>query len=218
MQHRILVFATALALTVLPAGPAQALGVDDAVLLIPGTRAVMLRRFVPAAGPLERHTSRPGAWYALLYLAMTPEAPVRLRLWSAGGDAVLTALDAPPDENPAIAHRLPLEADPDGPGGPARQSRFMLPVASQAPGIFVLVEIRRPDGERPASLWVQLAPGSAPRYERAPVWAAAPAPADKRLQPPPSPLTQQAQAQRGSRAYEVPILMLPPAPETGGWR
>jgi hypothetical protein len=219
VQRRALVVAPALALVLLPARRARAIGADAAVLLVAGGRPALLRRLVPASGPLARHATRPGAWYALLYLAMVPDLPVQLRLWPTGAEAdlVLTALDAAPDEAPTVAHRLPLEADANRPGTPVRWSRFMLPAASLALGLFVLVELKRADGERPSPWWAQLDAAPAPREERPPWWVARTAPGDA-AQAPPSPLTQQARVPRNGRAYEVPILSLLPAPESGGWR
>lgn len=108
-------------------GKALALGLDvhAALLLAPDGRVVQLRRFTPAAGPLQRHTSRPGAWYALLYLPMAPQWPVQLRLWSTerGHELRLFALDAAPDEALSVVQALPLETETSRIG---RQGKFAL--------------------------------------------------------------------------------------------
>jgi len=204
-------------------GPAQALGLDSqaALFLAPDGRPQLLRRFLPAAGPLQRHASRPGAWYALLYLPMAPRWPVQLQLWSTerGHELRLFALDAAPDEAPGVIQALPIDTEASRVGRPPRvSSRFMLPAASTAPALFVLVEQWRLDGEPPAPLWAQFqATPTAPR-ERTPWWATRSPHAANDSEPtvgPPSPLTQQL---RDGRVFEVPIFNLPATPESGVWR
>ena len=227
MQRRQLIFGAMGAMGAIGSlalsGKALALGLDvhAALLLAPDGRVVQLRRFTPAAGPLQRHTSRPGAWYALLYLPMAPQWPVQLRLWSTerGHELRLFALDAAPDEAPSVVQALPLETETSRIGRPPRlSSRFMLPAASNAPAIFVLIEQWRIDGEPPAPLWAQFLAYPMPQRARTPWWASrAPRSAgdSEAALPPPSPLTQQL---RDGRAFEVPIFDLSAAPESGGWR
>ena len=72
------------ALAVLAAGGAcevQALGIDSAVLIEPDAPPRLVRRFMPAGGPLARFESRPGAWYALLYVPVAPQWPIELSFW-----------------------------------------------------------------------------------------------------------------------------------------
>lgn len=204
-------------------GAARALGADAAVVLMPQGRARMLQRFTAAGGPLERHTARPGAWYALLYLPMLdPQAPRQLLLWSTerGHELRLFALDAAPDDAPTVLHPLPLDTETSGVGRPPRlSSRFMLPAASTAPAIYVLVEQWSIGGQQPAPLWVQLLAQRAPQRATAPWWASRDAgdthPAGATA--PPSPLAQQ-QSSSGARPHEVPIFHLPAAPDSGAWR
>ena len=199
-------------------GAARALGADAALVLVPESRPRLLQRFTPAGGPLERHTGRPGAWYALLYLPMAPAWPLQLMLWSSarGHGLRLFALDAAPDEAPTVVDPLPLETEISRVGGPPRlSSRFVLPDASTAAAIFVLVEQWRSDGEPPAPLWVQLLSQRGPQPASTPWWVARDAAAAGGTTAPPSPLTQQA---RGASAHEVPIMSLPAAPESGVWR
>ena len=202
-------------------GKALALDAHAALLLAPDGRAVQLHRFTPAAGPLQRHTSRPGAWYALLYLPMAPQWPVQLRLWSTerGHELRLFALDAAPDQAPSVVQALPLDSETSSIGRPPRlSSRFMLPAASMAPALFVLVEQWRIDGELPAPLWVQFLAYPVPQRASVPWWAprALNAAGDNdSAVPPPSPLTQQL---RDGRAFVVPIFNLPAAPDSGVWR
>ena len=222
MQRRHLM-AAALCGTVLGSvARAEVLGGSAALFLVSDGHAILLRRFAPAGGALQSHTARPGAWYALLYLPMAPQWPVQLRLWSTerGHELRLYALDAAPDEAPGVVQALPIEAEASRVGRPPRlSSRFMLPAASSAPAIFVLIEQWRIDGEPPAPLWAQLLAQPEPQLARTPWWTARGAPRagsdSEAAQPPPSPLTQQA---RDGRAFELPILHLPAAPESGVWR
>ena len=202
-------------------GQGHGQGVHAALLLPPDGRAVQLRRFTPAAGPLQRHTSRPGAWYALLYLPMAPHWPVQLRLWSTerGHELRLFALDAAPDQAPSVVQALPLDTETSRIGRPPRlSSRFMLPAASTAAALFVLIEQWRIDGEQPAPLWLQFLAYPVPQRASVPWWAPraphASGDSDNAV-PPPSPLTQQL---RDGRAFEVPIFNLPAAPDSGVWR
>lgn len=206
-----------------PSAEAQAPLLDGhaALFLAPDGRPVKLRRFTPAAGPLQRHAARPGAWYVLLYLPMAPQWPMQLLLWSTerGHELRLFALDAAPDEAPSVVQALPIETEASRVGRPPRlSSRFMLPAASNAPAIFVLVEQWRIDGEPPAPLWAQLVTQPAAQRTPTPWWVARPARAasdSEAAVPPPSPLTQQA---RDGRAFELLIFHLPAAPESGVWR
>ena len=117
---------------------------------------------------------------------------------------------------------LPIDTETSRVGRPPRlSSRFMLPTASTAPAVFVLVEQWRPDGEPPAPLWALLQATPSAPSERSPWWASrAPRPphaAGDGESPaaPPSPLTQQ---WRAGRAFEVPIYNLPATPASGVWR
>lgn len=196
---------------------ALALGADAAVLLAPEGRALVLRQFTPAAGPLERYAARPGAWYALLYLPMAPQWPMQLLLWPSERrhDIRLFALDAAPDELPTLVHPLPLELESArGARAAVRVSRFMLPSDSTARAIFVLIEQWHIDGELPAPLSVQLRAQRAPQRDGVPWWSAR----NGRVAgaaPPPSPLMQE---MRGPKSHVVPIFALPAGPDSGVWR
>lgn len=234
MQRRPLIFGATVAFGAAMAATSglalgstpQGMGLDShtALFLTPDGRPLLLRRFVPAAGPLQRHASRPGAWYALLVLPMAPRWPVQLLLWSTerGHALRLFALDAAPDDAPSVVQALPIDTETSRIGRPPRlSSRFMLPTASTAPAVFVLVEQWRADGEPPAPLWAQCQAATTAPYERTPWWATrAPRPPhaagdSEPLVAPPSPLTQQG---RDSRVFELPIFNLPVTPESGVWR
>lgn len=182
-----------------------ALGVDAAVLVVPQAREQLLWYFSPAGGPLDRYTSRPGAWYALLYLPVAPQWPMQLMLWppERRHEIRLFALDQAPDESPTVVHPLPLEFEM-GRGGKAvaQISRFVLPASSTAQAIYVLVEQWRPDGDRPEPLWIKLLAQHAPRRSAAPWWSSHDD-RSPRATAPPSPLSQQ---QREVNGHEIPIF------------
>ena len=179
----------------------------------------MLRRFILAGGPLQRHAARPGAWYALLEVPVAPSWPMQLLMWPAERrhEIRLFALDAAPDDAPTVVDPLPLELE-RGRGGRngVQVGHFMLPAGSTARTIFVLVEQWRIDGEAPAPLWVQLLARRASEPAETPWWSARDGRGTHAL-PPPSPLTQQ-QQQRGPNTHEVPIFSTPAMPGTGVWR
>ncbi len=220
--------ALALALGLMPAlgsRLARAMPLDGrtALVLPPDGRAQPLRHVVPAGGPLQRHSARPGAWYTLVYLPMHTPWPMQLQLepTGRGHDLHLLAMDAAPDDAPTVVLPMPVESEARPHGRPPRwRSRFALPARSTAPGFYVLIEQWRSDGEPPAPLWVRFTT-AAPPPARQPWWL------PQRTQPagdgeatagprsPPSPLTRQ---DMDGRIFEVPIQRLPLAAETGGWR
>lgn len=162
--------------------------------------ALMLARFHPAGGPLDRHGARPGAWWQLLYAPLQPGWPVELQLRAQrrGHALQVVALDAPPAEAPNVAAALPLWAD--SATAPARwSSRFVLPARSAADGVFLMVELWRADFASPPPLTIRLRSvaytGEALRASTAP-------PAE-RVDAPLSPLTQ---AQRERGAFELPVF------------
>lgn len=224
MQRRGFIVGGVCVLGVGASGVVRAIGADAAVLLVPGARAQLLRYFTPAAGPLERHAARPGAWYALLYLPMAPQWPMQLVLWPARSrhEIRLFALDAAPGDAPSVVHPLPLELESDRNGrAGATVSRFMLPANSTAPAVYVLVEQWHINGEAPPPLWLQWFAQRATRRVESPWWSSRDRNArdgrDGRATaepPPPSPLTQQL---RGAKAHEVPIYNLPGVPDWSRW-
>lgn len=173
--------------------------VDDAPLYVEDV--------VPAAGPLARFTSRPGAWYCAVFVPLRPAAPVQLWLWQRARTHALhlLALDAPPRGAPSVAVPLPVRALPGAGRGSAQHSAaFALPARSGADGIYVLIEQWSVAGDRPGPLWVQARSRLVREPERAPWWSSRPDP-DGPLAPeaPPSPL----QSARGyDDVIELPIL------------
>lgn len=183
------------------AQPALALAAASAVhLLEPDGAVLMLTRFHPSGGPLERHGVRPGAWWQLLYAPLQPGWPVELSLRAQrrGHTLQLIALDAPPAEGPHVALTLPLWSD--SAAAPARwSSRFVLPAHSAADGVFVQLELWRADFAPPPPLAIRLR-GVAHSGDRVRAPAAL---TGARVEAPPSPLVQ---AQRDRAAFELPLF------------
>ncbi len=207
------------ALAVLAAGGAcevQALGIDSAVLIEPDAPPRLVRRFMPAGGPLARFESRPGAWYALLYVPVAPQWPIELSFWppERRHELRLTALDVPPDEGPMVAFPLRVQVERvRGSRNIQRVSRFTMPAGSDVQAIFVLIEQWSFDGGPPPPLWVQLSTNPPPDLGTRPWWLAPDA--NQPVQAPPSPLSQPRSRGR-SNIDEVPILgapLPPPEPE-----
>ena len=189
-------------------GLAAPLGTDAALFVEPDAAPQALWRVQPAQGPLDRHAGRSGAWVGLLYLPMLPGQPAELVLRTAlrRHTLRLLALDQAPADGPSVAAVLPLEPDSRQAGErPSfHVSRFMLPAASLADGLYVLVEQWRADGAPPAPLWLQLRTRLQPLDDhRGP-----PSAASRGVEAPPSPLTR---ALREPGAFEVPL----PAPRVG---
>jgi hypothetical protein len=216
MHRRSLLVA---ALTPLVGHRAMAVGSDAVQLLLPEARAAWLHRFAPAVGPLARWSSRPGAWYALLFLPMEAGWPMQLRLWPVppNQELNLVALDAAPDQAPGIAHRVPAEPGIGRNDTRARTARMVLPADSQAPGVFMLVEHWRLDGEPPEPHWAQWRSQLALRQETAPWWSARPAPGELD-RPPPGVLGTPRHAASADRTHELPILALRRPLDIGAWR
>lgn len=168
---------------------------------------------IPAAGPLERFTARPGAWYSAVFIPLRPAAPVQLWLWQRARTHALhlLALDAPPGAAPAVAVPLPVRPQPSGGRGSARVSApFALPAASGADGIYVLIEQWSVAGDRPGPLWAQARSRLVRESQRAPWWSSRPDP-EGPLAPdaPPSPLRS---ARGHDDVIELPILQRAGAP------
>ena len=181
---------------------AQGLVVEGAVFVEPDAPAMVVRDYRGAGGALDRHMGRPGAWYALLFVPLAPRMPVELVLWPQPRRHTLrlTALDLPPDHAPSMAVRLPLQS-----GGPidrsraaTQVSRFMLPAASAAEGVYLLLEQWRADGAPPPPLWLRVHWGVAPAPLRSP-WNSA------RIGPLEAPLSPLSQARLDQPVLELPL-------------
>lgn len=184
---------------------AQALGVEDALFVEPDGPVQGIHRYQPAGNGLDRYTSLPGAWYALLYLPMEPAWPMELVMWlpQRQQDLRLYALDRAPDQSPATMVSLPLDKAAANERRGTRVSQFMLPANSTVSGIYVLIEQRREDGLQPAPIWLRLRSRHLQReaYDQArlPWWVTRDprAGSSKPIAPPASPLSQKLREQGG---------------------
>jgi len=189
---------------------AQAMGVEQAQFVEPDGPVLGIHHYQPAGGAIERYTSLPGAWYALIYLPMEPAWPMELVIWlpQRQQDLHLYALDRAPDQAAATKVLLPLVQGAGNESHSSRVSQFMLPANSRASGIFVLIEQRRADGLPPAPIWLRLRSRQVDRaaYDdaRVPWWVTRDPRAGKPdgVRPPASPLTQKMREQAG---FVLPI-------------
>jgi hypothetical protein len=169
--------------------------------------------YFPAGGPLQRPADVPGAWYLIVFVALPARWPVHLMAWQRTPSHQLrfAALDGWPGAAAQTVVGLPTRIEPGARGRPVLVSApFVLAPASQAAGVFVLVEQRSSQGTRPAPLWLQARFGDrdladVPRsawWRSSDAGAAAQAPTG----------SLQARRPPGGAAIELPILRLASAP------
>jgi len=178
-----------------------------APVLEPDGPPLWLMHFRSDGRALDRFATRAGAWWHLLYAPMVPQWPMELSLRAQrrGHALQLIALDAAPADAPNVAVVLPLDGDAGA--HPLRwSSRFMLPAASTADGVFVRIELWRADFAPPPPLAVRwrsiVVPGGTAYGVPPPSTAyGVPLQLPDRVVAPPSPLTQ---AQRVA-VFELPI-------------
>jgi hypothetical protein len=181
--------------------------VDDAPL--------PLAAFVPAGAPLQRHTSRPGAWYTAVFLPMAPGWPVQVwfRQRTRTHELRVVALDASPAGRASVAIAVPLLGGRAAGGASLATAPIALPPASQADGVFLLIELWSPAGERPGPLWLQARSRLQRELERRPWWDArsdgGPPPSPLSPPPPASPLNVPRDA---GGVIELPIQRRLPTP------
>ncbi|MFN8897076.1 MAG: hypothetical protein ACK5Y0_05020 [Pseudomonadota bacterium] len=164
--------------------------VDDAPL--------MLSHYVPAGGPTQRHTSRPGAWYTAVFLPLAPQRPVQI--WVAQRlrthELRVRVLDASPTRAASVVLPLPLASARSAGRSAQVSAPVMLPAASQADGVFLLIEQWSVAGDAPGAIWLQarsrlqrVVDPSPWWHSRAPEAGAPPPGSGLAPPPPPSPLT-----------------------------
>ncbi len=138
--------------------------VDDAPLL--------LSHYVPAGGPLQRHTGRPGAWYTAVFLPMAPRWPVQVWLSQRvrTHELRVTALDASPVGTAGVAVAVPLTVARSAGRISLASAPMALPASSQADGVFLLIELWSLAGDRPGPIWVQARSRIFRDTERRPWW------------------------------------------------
>lgn len=194
--------------------PAPVEGFD---VLLPDDAPLALSRYVPAGGPAQRHTSRPGAWYTAVFLPMLPGWPVQVWITRRARTHELRviALDASPSGAASVAVPVPLRTAPGARRAALATAPIMLPATSRADGVFLLIEQWSPAGDRPAPLWVQARTRIHRDDEQVPWWQPLPAPDEGshagRLapNPPASPLSA---PRHGTDVVELPILRRRHAP------
>lgn len=114
--------------------------------------------YFPAGGPLQRPADRPGAWYFVAFIALPSRWPAQLMGWQRAPSHQLrfSVLDGWPGAAAHTVVGLPARVEPGARGRPVLVSApFMLAPASQAAGVFLLVEQWNSQGTRPAPLWLQ---------------------------------------------------------------
>ncbi|MFO1221043.1 MAG: hypothetical protein U1E89_21995 [Burkholderiaceae bacterium] len=204
------------------AHPAVAAPWDAAVdVLQADAPALPLHDWRPAGGALQRHTSRAGAWYALVLLPMTPGQPVQLALWphARAHQVRISVLDAPPDAAPAVVLPVPVHEATRAARGALRTVPLVLPAHSQADAVYLLIEQWSASGARPpvvhlqARTRVQLDPAAPPW------WSSAAGDARHATAPavPAGPLGA-ASAAVGLLELRIGLPSPLPAPTTQGWR
>lgn len=132
--------------------------------------------FFPAGGPLERFTSRPGAWYAIYRTPLYPGRPYDLILEHSGDPTRIKifALDNHPFERVSVKAELhPVKAEGRRhSSGTAYVATIALPRDSAVYGVYLLMEWNPPPGENkplPVSLQV-LSVETRPRMGQGRTW------------------------------------------------
>jgi hypothetical protein len=187
--------------------------------LRPDNVPVLLQRYTPAGGPLQRFTSRPGAWYVALFLAAPPQWPVEFMVMPRHADHELTvfALDTDAAGEVNSVTRLPMSYQRAKHRGVGMYvGDFVLPAGDSVGGVVLLLEQWSPSGQVPQPIWVNahLAFGHPSTANDNPWWSLPPAAkghehAAPALEEPPSPLRSQGQP---GAAYEIPLRQTPPSP------
>lgn len=183
--------------------PPQIAGVD---ILFVDDPALVQMQYRPAGGPLNRYLSRPGAWYAAVFVPLAAGWPAQLWIWQASGghELRLLALDASPIEKPTVSAPIPVLHARGGARAPWVSAPFSIAPAADGDGAFVLIEQWNARGERPGPLWVQARSRSVEASAGTPWWATRAEGPGSELAPaaPPSPM-QDARDRR--TVVELPI-------------
>jgi hypothetical protein len=152
--------------------------VDGVEVMFPDEAPMLLPAVVPAAGPLARFMSRPGAWYGVLFVPLAPGWPVQLwlRQRARSHELRLTVLDGAPWGAPSVAVPLPMRTVMSSGRPTLTTVPFALPPGSRADGVFLLVEQWSMAGDRPPSLWLQARSRVSEGQGRRPWWSSGPEP------------------------------------------
>lgn len=216
MLHRLTLASVA---ALLAATVAAQMAPRPTVQLVANDRSERVDRFEPADGPLGRFTSRPGAWYATVFVSLQPQFPVELLVVQPNPSHELRLLALETDVTGEVLreHALPLSYQAPRRGAPAQYfASFMLPEPSPVGGLVVVVEQWSRTGYRPAPVWMRVSPpGRHPRPSTTEPWWGAAQPKSVASQPvfkdmtPPSPLLSQGR-RKGQDA--PPPSEIPPSP------
>lgn len=151
--------------------------------------APVLAAFFPAGGPLQRHTGRPDAWYAVLQMPMVPGQAYGLFVTAPndGSQVQVSAFDDDPYLNPGMRADLSLRTlGPRTRRSTTYVATLRTPANSTAPGAWLLVEwvpgARRPSAP-PAVRLQAFAVHSSANAARNPRWGTAGARADTVVSP-----------------------------------
>jgi hypothetical protein len=179
----------------------------------------MLEHYTPAGGPLQRFTSRPGAWYVTLFLAAPPQWPVEFTVVprTSSHELRVFALDTTATGEVNSVSALPMVFSAPHRGQPARYSGdFVLPTYASMDGVTLVLEQWSVRGDAPPAIWVhsRFATGQTNAGNGAAWWSpkatrSPGAPAAAALVGPPSPLMSQGE-RRG--VYEIPMQRIPASP------
>jgi hypothetical protein len=154
----------------LAAAPATGFGSGPpAIPLFPDGPPVEVAFFFPSGGPLERFTARPGAWYAIFRLPMSPGRPYDVVIGHAGDPARMKvfALDNHPFDPAAVKQELLFrKSGSDDPSWTYYGSAVSLPRDSAVYGIFLLLEWNPPPG-KDGPIPVEMQATSADRFPQA---------------------------------------------------
>lgn len=188
-------------------GPSDIHGVD---VLFTDDQPLSPGRAMPAGGPLQRFTSRPGAWYSIVFLPMSSQWPVQVWLWQRERthEIRIFALDAAPWDAPTVSYPVPVRQARFGRRSALMTAPLVLPALSQADGVFLLIEQWRSAGNRPGPLFLQARSHVAFDIDGTPWWSARSDEGSSALTPaiPPSPLNAPRDT---SVVVELPILQRP---------
>jgi hypothetical protein len=134
--------------------------IDGAEIVFVDDPALVLTHYHyrPAGGPLDRHMSRPGAWYVPVFVPLAAGWPVQLWIWQRARthEVRLLALDAAPANKPTATAPLPLLRGRGAARAPWVSAPFAIAPSADGDGAFVLIEQWSPSGERPGPIWIQV--------------------------------------------------------------
>jgi hypothetical protein len=170
MRLRRLAALAAFLLSIAGGAPANALfNGPPAITVYPDDFPVDVAFFFPAGGPLERFTSRPGAWYAIYRTPMYPGRPYDLVIGHFGDPARLKvfALDNHPFGKVSVKQELLLRKfDSGDPSERIYGATISIPRDSAVYGLYLLLEWNPPAGnDRPLPVELQVLTA-----ERSPMW------------------------------------------------